>query len=87
MTDKRRRVEEISKYLKENSRERRVRLISDHIEDENSRNMVCMSDLDNEGDPKSGLSLTPSVPEMISLRGFGVRSFSRSFRNLRVARL
>ena len=62
MADKKWRVEETSKYLKENSPVRRVRLVSDPYEDENSRNMVCMSDLDNEGDPEAGLGLTPSVP-------------------------
>ena len=56
-----------SKYLKENSPERRVRLLSDPDEDENSRNMVCMSDLDNEGDPESGLCVSPSVPEFDSI--------------------
>ena len=65
--DKRQRVEETSKYLKENYPERRVRLVSDFDEDKSSRNMVCMSDLNNEGDPESRLDLTLSIPKLDSI--------------------
>ena len=69
--DKRRKVEESLKELKENSPERRVRLVSDYDKDENKRNVVCLSDSNNEGDhegdPESGFGLTLSIPELDSI--------------------
>ena len=41
-----------------------MRLISESDEDENQRNVVCLSGSDNENDPESGFGLAPSVLEL-----------------------
>ena len=44
-----------------------MRIVSDSDEDKNSRNVVCLYDSDNEGDPESGFGLTPSFQEPDSI--------------------
>ena len=44
-----------------------MRLISESDEDENQRNVVCLSGSDNENDPESGFGLAPSVMELDSI--------------------
>ena len=66
MVNKRRKIEESSKDLKESQSERRVRFVSDSDEDESLRNVVGVSDSDSKGNPESGLGLTSSVLELDS---------------------
>ena len=46
---------------------RRVRLISDSDEGENSRKVVCVSDSERVGTLEPVLGLTPSAPELDSI--------------------
>ena len=61
--DKRQGIEEPSTELRESSPRRRVRLVSDSDEGESSRNVVCASDSESEGNLEPGTGFDSVRPE------------------------
>ena len=85
--DNRRKIEESSLDLEDSSPGRRVRLVSDSVEGESSRKVVCVSDSKRSATPEPGLGLTRLPWSLTPLKRLGVQSFSGKLQKLRIVKL